>query len=187
MGNLNVNLISNDISFKNIEKALNFILSQKNHKSNNLNILKEIGLAKQYISVIDNKISDDKIYISKSHKTLKNYISQEKNRTHFVKWASVLFDIDEDDCNYFQNNRKIVVMKNIFLYKMFFQKNVKKNIIENASNITLFKYGIPKYLREFIWEIIIAEKYANKKYYNHKEEKPRNEFYSCFCVKGDEF
>ena len=171
MGNLNVNLISNDISFKNIEKALNFILSQKNHKSNNLNILKEIGLAKQYISVIDNKISDDKIYISKSHKTLKNYISQEKNRTHFVKWASVLFDIDEDDCNYFQNNRKIVVMKNIFLYKMFFQKNVKKNIIENASNITLFKYGIPKYLREFIWEIIIAEKYANKKYYNHKEEK----------------
>ena len=126
MGNLNVNLISNDISFKNIEKALNFILSQKNHKSNNLNILKEIGLAKQYISVIDNKISDDKIYISKSHKTLKNYISQEKNRTHFVKWASVLFDIDEDDCNYFQNNRKIVVMKNIFLYKMFFQKNVKK-------------------------------------------------------------
>ena len=169
---MNIDLVPNDITFKNMEKTLNFILSQENNKSHNINILKEIGLAKQYTSIIDNKISNDKLYISKNHKTLKNYIPMEKSKSYFVKWTSVLFDINEDNCNYSQKNtRKIENLRNRFLYKMFFQKNVKKNIIENESNINLFKYGIPKYLREFIWEIIIAEKFSNKKYFNREEEQ----------------
>ena len=62
-------------------------------------------------------------------------------------------------------------MRDSFFDKAFFQKNINKNIIQNKSNIKIFKYGIPKYLREFIWEIIIAEKYANEKYFNRREEK----------------
>ena len=172
MGNLNCDLVPNDIIFKNMEKILNFILSQENNKSHNIKVLKDIGLAKQYNSIIDKKESNDKIYISKSYKTLKNYISRKKSKSYFVKWTSALFDINEEIYNSSQNyTRKIENLRNIFLYKMFFQKNVKKNIIENESNIKLFKYGIPKYLREFIWEIIIAEKYSNKKYFNREEEK----------------
>ena len=172
MGNINCDLVPNDIIFKNMEKILNFILSQENNKSHNIKVLKDIGLAKQYNSIIENKASNDKIYISKNYKTLKNYISRKKSKSYFVKWTSVLFDINEENYNYSQNyTRKIENLRNIFLYKMFFQKNVKKNIIENESNIKLFKYGIPKYLREFIWEIIIAEKYSNKKYFNREEEK----------------
>ena len=172
MGNINCDLVPNDIIFKNMEKILNFILSQENNKSHNIKVLKDIGLAKQYNSIIDKNESNDKIYISKSYKTLKNYISRKKSKSYFVKWTSVLFDINEEIYNSSQNyTRKIENLRNIFLYKMFFQKNVKKNIIENESNIKLFKYGIPKYLREFIWEIIIAEKYSNKKYFNREEEK----------------
>ena len=172
MGNINCDLVPNDIIFKNMEKILNFILSQENNKSHNIKVLKDIGLAKQYNSIIDKKESNDKIYISKSYKTLKNYISRKKSKSYFVKWTSALFDINEENYYSSQNyTRKIENLRNIFLYKMFFQKNVKKNIIENESNIKLFKYGIPKYLREFIWEIIIAEKYSNKKYFNREEEK----------------
>ena len=172
MGNINCDLVPNDIIFKNMEKILNFILSQENNKSHNIKVLKDIGLAKQYNSIIDKNESNDKIYISKSYKTLKNYISRKKSKSYFVKWTSALFDINEENYNFSQNyTRKIENLRNIFLYKMFFQKNVKKNIIENESNIKLFKYGIPKYLREFIWEIIIAEKYSNKKYFNREEEK----------------
>ena len=172
MGNINCDLVPNDIIFKNMEKILNFILSQENNKSHNIKVLKDIGLAKQYNSIIDKNESNDKIYISKSYKTLKNYISRKKSKSYFVKWTSVLFDINEENYNCSQNyTRKIENLRNIFLYKMFFQKNVKKNIIENESNIKLFKYGIPKYLREFIWEIIIAEKYSIKKYFNREEEK----------------
>ena len=172
MGNINCDLVPNDIIFKNMEKILNFILSQENNKSHNIKVLKDIGLAKQYNSIIENKASNDKIYISKNYKTLKNYISRKKSKSYFVKWTSALFDINEENYYSSQNyTRKIENLRNIFLYKMFFQKNVKKNIIENESNIKLFKYGIPKYLREFIWEIIIAEKYSNKKYFNREEEK----------------
>ena len=172
MGNINCDLVPNDIIFKNMEKILNFILSQENNKSHNIKVLKDIGLAKQYNSIIENKASNDKIYISKSYKTIKNYISRKKSKSYFVKWTSALFDINEENYNSSQNyTRKIENLRNIFLYKMFFQKNVKKNIIENESNIKLFKYGIPKYLREFIWEIIIAEKYSIKKYFNREEEK----------------
>ena len=172
MGNINCDLVPNDIIFKNMEKILNFILSQENNKSHNIKVLKDIGYAKQYNSIIDKKESNDKIYISKSYKTLKNYISRKKSKSYFVKWTSALFDINEENYYSSQNyTRKIENLRNIFLYKMFFQKNVKKNIIENESNIKLFKYGIPKYLREFIWEIIIAEKYSNKKYFNREEEK----------------
>ena len=172
MGNINCDLVPNDIIFKNMEKILNFILSQENNKSHNIKVLKDIGFAKQYNSIIDKNESNDKIYISKSYKTLKNYISRKKSKSYFVKWTSVLFDINEENYISSQNyTRKIENLRNIFLYKMFFQKNVKKNIIENESNIKLFKYGIPKYLREFIWEIIIAEKYSIKKYFNREEEK----------------
>ena len=172
MGNINADFVPNDIIFKNMENTLNFILSQENNKSHNVKILKEIGLAKQYNSIIDNNTSKDKIYISKNYKTLKNYISLEKSKSYFVKWTKALFDINEDNFDYSLNNtRKIENLRNSFLYKMFFQKNVKKNIVENKSNIKLFKYGIPKYLREFIWEIIIAEKYSNQRYFNLQEEQ----------------
>lgn len=186
MGNISVDLVSNNnISFQNMEKILNFILSQRNNKSHNIKVLKEIGFAKQYISIVDNKASNDKIYISKNYKTLKNYISLEKSKSYFVKWTSVLFDINEDNCNYSQNNTiAIGNLRNKFLYKMFFQNNVKKNIIENGANIKLFKYGIPKYLREFIWETIIAEKFSKQKYFNREEEqKEYNSFLSSINKK----
>ena len=172
MGTINEDISQNDVEFKNLEKVLNYILSQEKNKSHNIDTLKEIGLANQYSSLLDKKTSKEIKCISKKHKTLKYYISLQKAKSYFIKWANLLFDIQEYDYNCFPNyTKKIQSLRNILLTKSFFQKNVKKNLIDNESNIKLFEYGIPKYLREFVWEIIIAEKYSNHKYFNRNEEE----------------
>ena len=48
MGTINENLCSNDISFQNITKMFNYILSQEKTKAQNMNVLKEIGIIKEY-------------------------------------------------------------------------------------------------------------------------------------------
>ena len=172
MGNINVDFTPKDISFKKMEKALNYILSRGEYKYTNLKLLNEIGLGKQYRSIVDNIISKETIRIAKNHKTLKNYLSPVKEKSYFIKWVNILLDITEEDYNCCPNyNQKIEYLRKLSFTKAFLQKNIKKNIIENKSNIILFKYGIPKYLREFFWLIIIAEKYANKKYFDYNEEQ----------------
>ena len=171
MGNINKDLSSNDTAFTNMEKVLNYILFPEKNKSHNINILKEIGYAKQY-SVLTDKNHNELISISQNQISIKNYIPNSKDKSYFIKWTNALFDINEEDYNlYLHYNQKIQKLRDSFFNKAFFQKNINKNIIQNKSNIKIFKYGIPKYLREFIWEIIIAEKYANEKYFNREEEK----------------
>ena len=172
MGTINEDISQNDVEFKNLEKVLNYILSQEKNKSHNIDTLKEIGLANQYSSLLDKKTSKEIKCISKKHKTLKYYISLQKAKSYFIKWTNLLFDIQESDYNCFPNySKKIQNLRNILFTKSFFQKNVKKNLIENESNLKLLEYGIPKYLREFLWEIIIAEKYSNHKYFDRYEEE----------------
>ena len=172
MGTINENLCSNDISFQNITKMFNYILSQEKTKAQNMNVLKEIGIIKEYSYLLYEKNSKDIKYVSKNHKTLKNYIKQKKAKSYFIKWICLIFDIQEQYYKGFPDyEQKIQQLINILLTKSFFIKNVKKNFIENESNIKIMKYGIPKYLREFIWEIIIAEKYSSQKYFNRSEEE----------------
>ena len=172
MGNINVDFTPKDITFKKMEKALNYILSRGENKNTNLKLLNEIGLGRQYRSIVDNIISKETISIAKNHKILKNYLSPVKEKSYFIKWVNILLDITEEDYNCCPNyNQKIEYLRKLQFTKAFLQKNIKKNIIENKSNIILFKYGIPKYLREFFWLIIIAEKYANKKYFDYNEEQ----------------
>ena len=178
MGIINEDISSKDITFQKLEKMINYILSQEKTKFKNINTLKEIGLANQYTSLINFKNSKEIKYISKKHKTLKNYITLQKSKSYFIKWTNLLFNIKEEDYNSFPYyNKKIQNLRNGLLTKAFLQKNVKKNLFENISNIKIFKYGIPNYLREFIWEIIIAEKYASQKYFDrYAEEKEYNLF-----------
>ena len=172
MGNINDKFSSKDISFTNLERLINYILSNEKTKSQNINILKEIGLAKQYNYLLDNKISTEIKYVSKNQKTIINYINNTKAKSYFVKWTNILFDINEQEYDVYPNyNGRIKNLRDIPLSKSFFQNNIKKNLIENKYNIKMLKFGIPKYLREFIWEIIIAEKYSNKKYFDREEEQ----------------
>ena len=55
MGTINENLCSNDISFQNITKMFNYILSQEKTKAQNMNVLKEIGIIKEYSYLIYEK------------------------------------------------------------------------------------------------------------------------------------
>ena len=99
MGTINENLCSNDISFQNITKMFNYILSQEKTKAQNMNVLKEIGIIKEYSYLIYEKNSKDIKYVSKNHKTLKNYIKQKKAKSYFIKWICLIFDIQEQYYN----------------------------------------------------------------------------------------
>ena len=177
MGSINDAFIPKENSFKKLERALNFVLSHEQKKSQNLIILKEIGLANHYSFILDFDPSKSLIYFSKNNKSIKNYIKMKKLKSNFVKWAQFLFNINDEDLNsapYY--NQKIESLRKTEFNKSFFQENVIKNLIQKKSGINLLKYGIPKYLRGFIWEIIIAEKYSNYEYYEPKEEQ--YEYYS---------
>ena len=172
MGSINNLFESKELSFQKLENILNYILHQENINSQKFNILSEIGLTKQYSYLIKEKSFKDCAYISQSNKTLKNYISSSKEKSNFFKWINLLFDINEDDLNSAPNlNPKIAKLRQTPLNKTFFRKNITKNLLNNESNIKILKYGFPKYLRKFIWEIIIEEKYSNNKAFNYNEIK----------------
>jgi len=134
-----------------------------------LNVLKEIGLANQYSFVLDLESSKNVLYFAKNNKSIKHYVSAQKMTSNFVKWTKLLFNINEEDLNSAPNyNQKIHDLKKIEMNKWFFQKNIKKNLIQKKPDIKLIQYGIPKYLRTLIWETIIAEKYSNGNYYKPK-------------------
>ena len=169
MGGINDVFISNESPFKKLERVLNFILSHEKNKSDNLNVLKEIGLANQYSFVLDLESSKNVLYFAKNNKSIKHYVSAQKMTSNFVKWTKLLFNINEEDLNSAPNyNQKIHDLKKIEMNKWFFQKNIKKNLIQKKPDIKLIQYGIPKYLRTLIWETIIAEKYSNGNYYKPK-------------------
>ena len=127
MGTINENLCSNDISFQNITKMFNYILSQEKTKAQNMNVLKEIGIIKEYSYLLYEKNSKDIKYVSKHHKTLKNYIKQKKAKSYFIKWICLIFDIQEQYYKGFPDyEQKIQQLINILLTKSFFIKNVKK-------------------------------------------------------------
>ena len=169
MGGINDVFISNESPFKKLERVLNFILSHEKNKSDNLNVLKEIGLANQYSFVLDLESSKNVLYFAKNNKSIKHYVSAQKMTSNFVTWTKLLFNINEEDLNSAPNyNQKIHDLKKIEMNKWFFQKNIKKNLIQKKPDIKLIQYGIPKYLRTLIWETIIAEKYSNGNYYKPK-------------------
>ena len=82
-----------------MERALNFVLSHEQKKSQNLIILKEIGLANHYSFILDFDPSKSLIYFSKNNKSIKNYIKMKKLKSNFVKWAQFLFNINDEDLN----------------------------------------------------------------------------------------
>ena len=178
MGTINENHSSNDFDLQNIAKMFNYILSQEKTKSQNMNVLKEIGIIEEYSYLLNEKAPKEIKYVSKNYKTLKNFITHKKAKKYFIKWMCLIFDIKEQHNKCFKDyDQKIQQLINVLLTKSFFIQNIKKNLIENESNIKIMKYGIPRYLREFIWEIIIAEKYSNQKYFNRiEEEKEYNVF-----------
>ena len=99
MGAINEAFSSNEIYFKKIEIILNYILSHEKNKSQNIYCLLEIGLAKQYSSITENKSSKNIINIPRNNKTLKYYINAFKEKSIFVKWTQHLFNLNEDDLN----------------------------------------------------------------------------------------
>ena len=131
MGGINDVFISNESPFKKLERVLNFILSHEKKKSDNLNVLKEIGLANQYSFVLDLESSKNVLYFAKNNKSIKHYVSAQKMTSNFVKWTKLLFNINEEDLNSAPNyNQKIHDLKKIEMNKWFFQKNIKKNLIK---------------------------------------------------------
>ena len=168
MGAINDVLFQNTISFSKIEEILKILLTKTEKKSQNIIALHEIGLLKEY-SYIKSEKSNQFINISKSNRIIKQYISPTQLKDNFVEWAKYLFDISEDNLDIV--NQKLDNIKKNALNKAYFQNNLKKFLFKSKSFIKLVNNGIPKYLREFVWDLAIGEKYGNHKYFDYDEEE----------------
>ena len=172
MGAINEVFSQNKISFSKIEEILKILLNQNKHKSQNITTLHEIGFLDEYSYIKSKKSSNEVINFSKKNKSIKKFENEIKLKENFIKWATFFFDINVDDLESEEIcNQKIENFTKIPLSKSFFQKNIKKYMYKNNSFNNLIKYGIPKNFREFIWDIIISQKYTNNKYFNYEEEQ----------------
>ena len=170
MGTTNDIFKQNKISFSKIEEILVKLVNENKNKSQNLNILKEIGLLKEYSYIKCGKMYEEIINFSKKNKTVRSFKDSSTFKNHFVEWTKIFFDINEEEsCSEEQFEQKIEKLNNKALNLAFFQNNIKKNIKDSSIN-KLISYGIPNYIRDFIWDIVIAQKYLNK-YYNFEDEK----------------
>ena len=168
MGAINDVFSQNKISFSKVEKILETLLNQEKNKSQNKNVLQEIGLLKEY-SYITKQTSNKLIYYSQKIKTIKNYLKPSKIKSNFIKWIQVLFDIRNEDSDEILLKNLDNLKKNP-LNKTFFQKNIKKSLLHDTSFNKLISYGIPSNLRDFVWDVILKEKYGNHTYYNYEQE-----------------
>ena len=153
-----------------MEKLLNVLVTQSPNKSQNRHALHEIDLIKEYFYIQDS--SNESIHFSENSKVLKNFVNLSKLKENFAEWTKILFNITEEDLDSEQKyKKKVEYFKKKQLNKEFFQNNLKKVLFKNENFNKLINYGIPKYIREFVWEIIIEEKYNNHKNLNYQEEK----------------
>ena len=168
MGSINGVFSQNKVTFSKVETILQILLTQEKNKSQNINVLQEIGLLKEYYHII-NQTSNELIYFSPKIKTIKNYLKPSKVKSNFVQWIQVLFDIRNEDSDEVLH-KKIEKLKKNPLNKSFFQKNIKKSLLCDASFYKLISYGIPSNLRNFVWNVIIEEKYGNHTFFSYEQE-----------------
>ena len=170
MGATNEVFKNHKISFSKIEEIINMFLSESKNKSQNLNLLKEIGLLKEYSYIKSGKMYEEIINYSRNNKTVRSFKDTFTLKEIFVEWTKIFFDINEKDSSDKQQfEQKLEKLKNKDLSLAFFQNNIKKNIKDSLFN-KLILYGIPYNIRDFIWDVVLAEKNFNK-YYNFEDEK----------------
>lgn len=170
--------INDSLSVTKIAELLNILITKDPGKNQqNKKVLQEIGLLNEYSFTISDKVSSEMIYYSKNNKIVEKCIFADNVRSNFIEWTKYLFDITNEDLNSTQQlNRKIEALKKIPLTKDFFQNNIKKYLFKNKAFNKLLNFGIPNYLRFFIWDIVISEKYNNQKYFNYEQELKEYKF-----------
>ena len=171
MGAINDIFSQNKNNFSKIEEILKMLIKQNKNRSQNITVLHEIGLLKEYSYIKSDNCSNELINFSKNSKSIKKLETSSKLREKFNEWAKFLFDINDENLSEEQLNQIIKQLKQKALKKEFFQKNIKKYIFKNKSFNKLLYYGIPNNFREFIWDIAISERYTHHKYYNYEEEQ----------------
>ena len=178
MGGINDSFDPKKLSVKNIADFLNILIIQDPGKNQqNKKVLQEIGIINEYSYTISDKVSSEMIYYSKNNKIVEKCIFAENVRSNFVEWAKYLFDITNEDLDSIQQlSRKIDSIKKRTLTKEFFQNNIKKYLFKNKAFNKLLDFGIPNYLRFFIWDIVLSEKYNNQKYFNFEQELKEYKF-----------
>ena len=167
MGVINDIFTKNKITFSKIEEIIQNLLKQNKNDSKYINTLYEIGLLKEYSYIKSKKLSKEIIYVSRKNKSIKVFINSAQMNKNFVEWSKFFFDINRDDFN----SEIFEKLKGKLMNKEFFRNNIKKYLFKSKSFNKLLNYGIPNNFREFIWDIAIAEKYTNRKYFNYEEEQ----------------
>ena len=178
MGAINEIFSQNIFSFQKIEEILGKLLEQNQNKAQNLKTLQEIGYLKEFSSIKYDKAANEFIDFSKENKMIKSYVNSEKLKDNFLEWTLFLFGIYKEDLDSVEAfNKKIQIITKNPLNKEFFQNNIKKFMFKDKIFNNLITNGIPKNFREFIWDLAIAEKYANHNFFNYEEEKKKYNSY----------
>lgn len=171
MGAINEIFISNKITFPFIGELIQFLTNNCKNKQKNINYLTDIGLIKEYLQITELDKSNNYINISRKTKRIKNLPLLKEQKYHLIQLTKKLLNINKADLNSpKQFNGKINYIRNGQLDMVFFQNNLKKFMKTEKFN-KLLNYGLPNNLRNFIWEVVISEKYANNKIFNYNEEK----------------
>ena len=175
MGAINEVFCQEKISFSIIEEMLNSFLESDVYKEHNLKILQEIGIINEYLDIINHKHSNELINFSKNNKCIKKLVSSTKTKELFVSWIKALFDIHQRDLQSSETfNEKFSKLKLSPLNRAFFIDNLSTNLLKINK---LINYGIPKNFRELVWDLFIAEKYTNYKYFHYEEESKEYQKY----------
>ena len=164
--------INDSLSVTKIAELLNILITKDPGKNQqNKKVLQEIGIINEYSYTISDKVSSEMIYYSKNNKIVEKCIFAENVHSNFIEWTKYLFDITNEDLDSIQRlNIKIDNIKKRALTKEFFQNNIKKYLFKNKAFNKLLNFGIPNYLRFFIWDIVLSEKYNKQKYFNYEQE-----------------
>ena len=97
MGSTNDTFKQNKISFSRIEELLIKLVNENKNKSQNLNILKEIGLLKEYSYIKSGRTYEEIFNFSKKNKTVRSFQDSSTFKNHFVEWTKIFFDINEEE------------------------------------------------------------------------------------------
>ena len=169
MGAINDIFSQNKNNFSKIEEILKMLIKQNKNRSQNITVLHEIGLLKEYSYIKSDNCSNELINFSKNSKSIKKLETSSKLREKFNEWAKFLFDINDENLSEEQLNQIIKPLKQKALKKEFFQQNIKNifskiNLLINYcimefQIISENLFGILQYQKDIpIINIIITKK-----------------------------
>ena len=143
-------LRNNKFSFEQIEFFLQKAITLKDISSEDKSISIQCNLLEEYNELkLKSKMKNEILQFSKRYKIISGFIPLIKKKEIFTKWIRILFNLD--NINEFKRQKREKIPNN-----KIFQKNLESSFLKDKKPfLKLVSQGLPNYLRQFVWTIII--------------------------------